>query len=273
MPPPRRAPKPATPPTELQHQSVQEGQPPAPPSLPPPTEAQFSWVPLADVKKWDKNPRDNRAAIPKVAASIRRFGVVSAPVVWTSQGRLVAGHTRVAAMELILSTDPEFVPVGAPAGTRPGLVPIRFHEFASEAEATAYAIADNRLGELAQWDTEKLPELLGGLDATLVTLTGFSVPALDASFVPPTPEALSGGRTNAEAEWASAGMPGMESEDRWGHRSLIIHFATEDDFRAFLALTGLKATEKTKYAWFPPKDPGVEKEVGRFSDRHYERAE
>lgn len=189
MPPPRRAPKPATPPTELQHQSVQEGQPPAPPSLPPATEAQFSWVPLADVKKWDKNPRDNRAAIPKVAASIRRFGVVSAPVVWTSQGRLVAGHTRVAAMELILSTDPEFVPVGAPAGTRPGLVPIRFHEFASEAEATAYAIADNRLGELAQWDSEKLPELLGGLDATLAGLTGFSVvlPVLDLSAAPAKP--------------------------------------------------------------------------------------
>lgn len=181
MPPSRRAPKPAPAPTETSPTA-------APPSLPPGPEAQFSWIPLADVRKWDKNPRDNRAAIPKVAASIRRFGVVSAPVVWTSQGRLVAGHTRIAAMELILETDPTFVPVGAPPGTRPGLVPIRFHEFASDEEATAYAIADNRLGELAQWDTEKLPELLGGLDATLAGLTGFTVdlPVLD---LPPPPGA------------------------------------------------------------------------------------
>jgi len=181
MPPPRRTPQPNPSVATEAPSPVVPDAPPLVPSVPPTTEAQFSWIPLADVRKWDKNPRKNDAAIPKVAASIRRFGVVSAPVVWTSKGRLVAGHTRVAAMELILSTDPDFVPMGAPPGTRPGLVPIRFHEFASEKEATAYAIADNRLGELAQWDTEKLPELLGTLDATLSTLTGFSVdlPVLD----------------------------------------------------------------------------------------------
>lgn len=147
------------------------------------------WVPLSEVHRWAKNPRINKDAIPKVAQSIQRFGFVSPVIVWPAESRVVAGHTRTAALESLLAADPGFIPPGAPPGVLPGMVPVRFHAFASEAEATAYAIADNRLNELAQWDTALLPELLGSLDATLAGLTGFSVdlPVLDLSVTPGTP--------------------------------------------------------------------------------------
>lgn len=134
--------------------------------------ADFSWLPVDAVEPWAKNPRKNDPAVPEVAKSILRFGFVSPIVVWTSRSRIVAGHTRVKALRLLLTSGPNlvenqsqkrgpgFVPKGAPG---PGLVPVRFQEFADEAEANAYAVADNRLGELAEWDDALLADVLRDL--------------------------------------------------------------------------------------------------------------
>ena len=131
------------------------------------------WLPIGTVKKWTRNPRKNDGAIPEVARSIRKFGFVAPVVVWESQGRLVAGHTRVSALESILRKEPGFVPRDAPG---PGLIPVRLHEFIDEAEANAYAIADNRLGELATWDEQELGKVLAdvrALDEKILSETGF----------------------------------------------------------------------------------------------------
>lgn len=148
----------------------------APP--PVPTAVDFRWTPLAEVKAWDLNPRDNTDAIPKVAASIREFGFVAPIVVWTSRGQIVAGHTRLAALGSILAADPTFVPKGAPAGTPPGFAPVRFHEFDDDASAAAYAVADNRLNEVARWDATKLTAVLASLPAPKLTVTGFDASML-----------------------------------------------------------------------------------------------
>lgn len=115
-----------------------------------------SWMPISSLIPWDKNPRHNEKAIPRVADSIVRFGFISPIVIWTSQGRIVAGHTRLAGLQLLLSKDASFCPKGAPASR---LAPVRFHEFESESEADLYAIADNKLNELAGWSEEKIVEL------------------------------------------------------------------------------------------------------------------
>jgi DNA modification methylase len=131
------------------------------------------WSPISTLRKWAKNPRKNDQAVPRVARSIRKYGFVAPVVVWQSQGRLVAGHTRVAALEAILQKEPGFVPRDAPA---PGLVPVRFHEFVDEAEANAYAIADNKLVEVAEWDEQLLGSVfaeLRTLDERLLAETGF----------------------------------------------------------------------------------------------------
>jgi hypothetical protein len=37
-------------------------------------EAAAVWMPIGDLTPWADNPRDNAAAIPEVAKSIKRFG-------------------------------------------------------------------------------------------------------------------------------------------------------------------------------------------------------
>ena len=137
------------------------------------------WQPISALEKWLKNPRKNDAAVPLVARSIRQYGFVAPVVVWQSRGRLVAGHTRVRALESILAKEPSFVPRDAPGI---GLVPVRLHEFRNEAEANAYAVADNRLSEIADWDDALLGEVLSEireLDARLLTEIGFGSREID----------------------------------------------------------------------------------------------
>jgi len=97
---------------------------------------------------WGKNPRRNLTAIPKVVESIRRFGF-GAPIVARKADRtVIAGHTRLAAaLELGLTE-----------------VPVRFLDL-SETEAQALALADNKLGEEAEWDETLLAEVLRDLEA------------------------------------------------------------------------------------------------------------
>lgn len=149
--------------------------PAPPPESPPLADSAAVWLPIAQVRPWDKNPRRNDKAIPKVAESIRRFGFVAPAVVWREGDRLVAGHTRMAALAAILAVEPGFIPRGAPPGVLPGMLPVRFHAFASDEEADAYGVADNRLNELAEWDETKLQDLLEGMSTPLLDLTGFSL--------------------------------------------------------------------------------------------------
>lgn len=168
------------------------------------------WTALRDVRKWEKNPRKNAPAVPRVARSIRKYGFVAPVVVWTSRNRLVAGHTRIAALEALLAEDPHFLPRDAPGV---GLVPVRFHEFTDEAEANAYAIADNKLSELASWDDDLLAQVMrdiGQADDSLLAETGFSDKELE--------ELLGTGATGAGA---GADDPGAqidradELRDKW----------------------------------------------------------
>jgi ParB-like chromosome segregation protein Spo0J len=127
---------------------------------------------------WEGNP--NVGDKEKVAASIKRFGFVAPICVWTSKGRMVAGHTRLAAFFVLLDRDAKFVPRGAPG---PGLVPVRFHEFESEAEADAYALADNQLERLSHTDDAKLAaalERIRAMDKTLPKIAGFDDKAIEA---------------------------------------------------------------------------------------------
>ena len=151
----------------------------------------FGWAALEDLLLWDKNPRKNDPAVPAVAKSIRRFGFVAPVVVWVGAGRLVAGHTRIKALRHLLKADPSFVPRGAPSA---GMVPVRYAEFASQAEADAYALADNRLNEIASWDNDALAEILAeikSVDASLADVIGYSAAEMSKLLPPADGEAES----------------------------------------------------------------------------------
>jgi hypothetical protein len=136
------------------------------------TEAAAEWLPIESLTPWADNPRSNDHAVPEVAKSIKRFGFASPIIARPIDGgglEIVAGHTRhKAAQSLGLDR-----------------VPVRVMDL-DPADAKLLALADNRLGELADW-TGGLEDILRGLDADGVDLDGlgWSTEELDALTAPP----------------------------------------------------------------------------------------
>jgi len=153
-----------------------------------PATAPAQWVHVQQLLPWDRNPRQNEEAAASVAASIVEFGFAAPVVAWAEQQMVVAGHTRLKAMQRLLAQDAGFTVRGAPG---PGMVPVRFHPFRSMQEAERYALADNRLGELAGWDDTVLADMLhqwddAGLDAAVLGWDEAELSALVSTGVMPT---------------------------------------------------------------------------------------
>jgi hypothetical protein len=123
------------------------------------------WVALDGLAPWDRNARQHSDdSTTKLAAGIRRFGFLVPLTAWRSESRIAAGHGRRLAMQALLHEDPNFVPRNAPPGVGPGMVPVMFEDFASEAQFKAFAIADNRQAKNAEDDDEAIARLLHELD-------------------------------------------------------------------------------------------------------------
>ena len=105
------------------------------------------WVNIGELTPWAANPRKNDHAVKQVAASIERFGFAS-PIIARPTGEVIAGHTRLKAAQQLKLEE----------------VPVRYLDL-TDTEARALAIADNRLGELAEWDDEGLAEVMRSIQA------------------------------------------------------------------------------------------------------------
>jgi len=117
-----------------------------------------------DIKPYDKNPRDNDAAVDAVAHSIREYGFRQ-PIVVDKDGVIIVGHTRLKAALKLGMTE----------------VPVHVATDMTPEQIKAYRIADNKVAELASWNMELLPiELseLRGMDVDLALL-GFSSEELE----------------------------------------------------------------------------------------------
>lgn len=115
------------------------------------------WVPLESLRAWDRNPRRNDPAVDKVAESISRFGFAAPIVARRENGEIIAGHTRYKAARKLGLTR----------------VPVRFIDL-DEEEAHKLALADNRLGEIAEWDVAALSTALDDLPVEDVLLAGWT---------------------------------------------------------------------------------------------------
>lgn len=117
------------------------------------------WLPIQNVTRYENNPRDNARAVEKVAASIRDYGWQQ-PIVVDSQHVIIAGDTRYQAAQLL---GLDSVPVLVASGLSPEKV-------------RAYRLADNKTGEFAKWDDQKLAEELQSIMESIgsIELTGFS---------------------------------------------------------------------------------------------------
>jgi hypothetical protein len=124
--------------------------------------AAAEWVDPGTLNPWDRNPRKNEGAVAKVAESIKRFGFGAPLVARRSTRELIAGHTRLkAALKLGLDR-----------------VPVRFLDL-DEQQAHLLALADNRLGEIAEWDMPSVESLSKDFTLKDIDFTGFSLKNFD----------------------------------------------------------------------------------------------
>ena len=119
-------------------------------------------VSLEKLRPYERNAKKHGAGqVEELKASIMEFGFLT-PCLIDSDYNLIAGHGRVmAAKELGIET-----------------VPCVFIEGLTEEQRRAYILADNRLGELGEWDMELVLDELTELDdlGFDIELTGFEMP-------------------------------------------------------------------------------------------------
>ena len=103
-------------------------------------------ISIDSIKPYKNNPRDNEAGVDAVANSIKEFKWQQ-PIVVDENNVIIVGHTRyLAAKKLGLKE----VPVKVATGLTPEQV-------------KAYRLADNKTGELTNWDIDLLDEELDGI--------------------------------------------------------------------------------------------------------------
>jgi ParB-like chromosome segregation protein Spo0J len=130
---------------------------------------------LTDLKPYENNPRLNEAAVAPVRRSIEQFGF-NVPLVIDKDNNIIAGHTRFrAAKDLGL--------LELPCVLATDLTPD---------EVKAFRLADNRTGELADWDLDKLRDELTALsdDGFDISELGWDEGALEALMNDSEPDAL-----------------------------------------------------------------------------------
>ena len=130
----------------------------------PRKKAPAEWVKINDLKPWNDNPRNNEHAIQKVAQSIKRFGFGAPIIARKEDGEVIAGHTRLEAAKHLKLKE----------------VPVRFLDL-DPVDAHLLALADNKLGEVAEWDDLKLKDIFEKESFAVddLFIAGFDAGALD----------------------------------------------------------------------------------------------
>lgn len=145
----------------------------------PDQQPRVEYMDLGTIVRAPRNPKSHD--ISALSASLDRFGFVAPLLVNERTGRLVAGGGRLDALQQRKASGgapPARIRVEGDAW----LVPVlRGVSFATDAEAEAYLVADNRLVELGGWDAAGLGALLSDLAAQdALPGTGYEQDDVDA---------------------------------------------------------------------------------------------
>lgn len=180
-------------------------------------ELKAEMVPVSSLVPWARNPRVNDAAAERLAYTIQTHGWTTPLLVQAGTNRIIGGHTRLkAALKLGLAE-----------------VPAVFLDV-DDRQADAIAIADNRLGELAEWDANELGALLRDLDdaGADIEAIGYSDDELTALL-----DALA---HPAADDWGDA-FGGLPDEDRRPFRQMTFTVHDEQHEQIEAALKAAKA--------------------------------
>ena len=139
---------------------------------------------LSELHPYEKNPRFNDGAVEAVANSIKEFGFQQ-PIVVDKDHIVVVGHTRLKAAEQLGLTE----------------VPVVIAENLTPEQVQAYRIADNKTGEIAEWNYELLPLEIKELQEADFDLSilGFDTEELDKLLNGEQENTISDGETDADA--------------------------------------------------------------------------
>jgi ParB-like chromosome segregation protein Spo0J len=160
-----------------------------------------SWVSVVNLRGWKENPRENDEAVEHVKKSIERFGFGAPIVARKADGMIIAGHTRLrAALELRMTE-----------------VPVRFLDVNLD-EAKALALADNKIAEIANWDSGLLASVLSDLSENGIDLDGLGWDQEEIDLIIQGIDAVS------EDEWSDAlgGLPEGEKAE-FQTMSFVLH--------------------------------------------------
>lgn len=124
-------------------------------------------LPLEKITFWKQNPnKHSPKQLDALRASIRKFGFVNSVTIAKIMDEggvleLRAGEGRTRALMLELRDNPSFVPANLTGS--PGMVPALIHEFKTRADADAYGIVDETIGDMSDFDDMLAADLLRDL--------------------------------------------------------------------------------------------------------------
>ncbi len=139
---------------------------------------------LSDIRPYEQNPRFNDDAVDAVAKSIKEFGWQQ-PIVVDQEHVIIVGHTRLKAAEKLGLTE----------------VPVLVADNLTPEQVKAYRIADNKTGEIAEWNYDLLPVEIKELqDANFdLSLLGFDTDELDRLLNGTSADEVTDGETEPDA--------------------------------------------------------------------------
>lgn len=113
---------------------------------------------IDDIKGYEKNPRKNDEAVDYVAESIKQFGF-RVPIIIDKNNVIIAGHTRQKAAKKL--------------GFKK--IPCIKADDLTEEQVKAFRLADNKVGEFADWDISLLDDELNGILNIDMSSLGFNI--------------------------------------------------------------------------------------------------
>jgi DNA modification methylase len=171
------------------------------------------------IQPYDRNPQRNDNAVDAVAKSLHEFGFRQ-PIVVDDNGVIIVGHTRYkAAIKLSLQK-----------------IPVHVATDLTPEQVKAYRIADNKTGEIAEWDFEILP-----IEVAELRDTGFDLDMIafnEKELTQLLNVDITHGKTDPDSVPAPPDDAITQRGDIWilgNHRLMCGDSADEHDFNLLLA--------------------------------------
>jgi len=181
-------------------------------------------MPVAELHEnphnWRLHPTAQEGALSELLSEV---GIVQGVVFNRRTGRLVDGHLRVKmAAKAKLET-----------------LPVTVVDLSEDEEKLVLATLDP-VSAMADVDWSSLRPLIDE-----ITLPDGPMASLIAAVAAPFQEP-----TDPAEEWGK--IADFASENQ-AHRSITVHFRSDDSVEAFCCALGLTLSKKVKYTWFPPE--------------------